>query len=498
MESTPFHANKYHLLATCLLSTLCTTYGTWNVGLEAGLGFQVVCNVMSGLAFICYCCCASELSSTFPFPGGSYALARCTLGFFPGYLVGCCELFYYILSLGLVYCCIGQFIILAHPPANDYIALVLMFVFVFQFGLCVSKRVYYWSVSAMAVCVLGINLCYILGAFKYVDFDRWAYSSVISDNGVSLSGLLDDAARQPQVVTPSSSLFIGNSSTVLRMLPTCLWLYVGTEFVNLTCDDVLIPRRQIPFGQTFGIAIIFIINIAITVLAASMDPGSGGLTSMLLPLQPGFSRIFGIDERQAICLQLLALFGAGTCLGYSICKLFAAMADSKLLPVFLSKRWRTTGVPVNALFVGHALALAAIVVPGIVDHDFILLWPDIIGAFAFWTYIIQLIGYCSLQIKLSHFPRYYVSPFGLNGALFAMAVLCVGLISSLAFREESLVTITVLAIQLVLTTLYYHLYARDRQTFSSAEKLVMLPAHADVLNANGACIYFQFISFQIN
>jgi hypothetical protein len=46
-------------------------------------------------------------------------------------------------------------------------------------------------------------------------------------------------------------------------------------------------------------------------------------------------------------------------------------------------------------------------------------------------------------------------------------------------------TIPVVLVYLGIVSAYYQLWARDRQTFSAEEKMVMLPAHVEIRDANG-------------
>ncbi|CAK4501161.1 unnamed protein product [Aphanomyces euteiches] len=69
----------------------------WNVGLVAGtisygLGVFVI-----GMAYLCMVLSTAEVASVVAFRGGVYGLARCTLGFYFGFMVGCCELLEYSL-----------------------------------------------------------------------------------------------------------------------------------------------------------------------------------------------------------------------------------------------------------------------------------------------------------------------------------------------------------------------------------------------------------------
>ena len=71
-------------------------YFSWNAGLSAGFGSYAIATGLIATAYICLCCSVSELASTMPFAGGGYGLARVTLGFYTGFLIGCCEIIEYI------------------------------------------------------------------------------------------------------------------------------------------------------------------------------------------------------------------------------------------------------------------------------------------------------------------------------------------------------------------------------------------------------------------
>ena len=72
-------------------------YFCWNVALEAGFGSCIISIILVGLAYIVLCVDNAELTSAVPFSGGAYGLARLTLGFYPGFIVGICESVEYII-----------------------------------------------------------------------------------------------------------------------------------------------------------------------------------------------------------------------------------------------------------------------------------------------------------------------------------------------------------------------------------------------------------------
>lgn len=72
-------------------------YSYWNLGLAiSGFGTYLIVIIWMGSAYFCYLRCTAELSSAIPFAGGSYGLARITLGNYLGYFVGTMESLEYI------------------------------------------------------------------------------------------------------------------------------------------------------------------------------------------------------------------------------------------------------------------------------------------------------------------------------------------------------------------------------------------------------------------
>jgi ethanolamine permease len=458
---TPYYASRYQLLALCLMSSLCGMYSTWNRALLHGVGYELVANAILGLAFLIYNCCASELSSTFPFPGGSYGLARCTLGFFPGYLVGCCEICYYVMNFAFSNAAFVYTINTYFPGTYYYAIPMLLLLMAVEMAICVSSRRVLWTgIALFALYTVILNFSFIFGTLGLADFDQYAYSG-------------ESGSRK--------TAFEGNASGLFRILPLVYWSYIGPEFVNLTCDDVEKPRRDIPFAQMTGVVIVLLHNTAIAVLASSIFPGADGISSSIYPLSHGFNQLFHISDRAAACLVLAPDIGFSLCCCFAYSKLISSMSDSKLFPPLLSRRTRSSNMPVYAALCGQLLSVVFTVLV-YVSESLIGFWPILIVAFAFLTYAIQLVGYISMQIKLASFEREFRSPFGIVGAVFALLVFVAGVVACcLAYWY----TIPVVVVYFGILSTYYLLWARDRQTFSEDEKLVMLPAHVEIRDANG-------------
>lgn len=473
----------------------------WSAGFVAGLGYEIVFNLAGAIAFFIVACCSSELVSAFPFPGGCYAFGRCTVGFYPGYLVGCIEIFYYIVSLALSNASIIACINAAFPVTLPFSPFISVFLFVLQPCLLLSKRFLWNILIILAFTALIINFAYIFGAFQYVNFSEYAFSrSDFEPSQYSL--LMDDGDFQVSDDDAPKTLFINNQKSILRAIAPCLWGFTGFEYINLMCNETRCPRKDIPWAQMVGMAIVVVFAVSQPILAASMSPGTDILSQLQAPRDPGqisvyilsiftklhagFARIFGLPRRYAILVTQPMVFGFGLTACYSLSKLICSMADSRILPRILAKRFYASGVPVYALMTGSLASLLALLIPGRINRLLVFRFNNVIGVSAMTTYILQLIGFLVMRLKLSpsRFPREFSSPFGIIGAYYALTVCLLGLLSGLCFQPDSIATVAVVASVICIATVYYFMYAKDAQTFSELEKAVILPAHAEIRNAN--------------
>jgi ethanolamine permease len=264
--SKPVEVDKYHLLALGILAVISGDFYSWNVGLEAGVGTYAIIVGLMGWAYWCFSFCASELSSALPFAGGSYGLARCTVGYYLGYLTGCCEIMYYILLSAFVNEGIAQSIIDTHSSYSAYHPLILVLIYVSEIlFISVDARLFWRLVLLLTAYSTAVLIIYYLGSLKSVDFHKWAYST-------------DDT---------NYKLFDGGAKAALRVVPYSLYFFIGAEVLNLTCNDVRSSRTEIPFGQIGAVATMFVHSILVLFISCSLAPGSLKIQSQVAPLTDG-------------------------------------------------------------------------------------------------------------------------------------------------------------------------------------------------------------------
>jgi amino acid transporter len=554
-RQSPFYVGSFQLFAVTLLGSIPGVYSVWSSALPWGLGYILIFSVISSITFFMYCSCMSELTSTFPFPGGTYALARVTVGFYPGFMVGCAEILYYILVVAIYNFAIVAVINLTWPQTLPYQGELVALFYLTQLCLCLSRRVFWVVITLVGLGALAINLTYLFGAIKYFDFQKWAYSHPNFD------------------YTHKKTLYVGDYLEAVETLPFSMQMFMGLEIVNLMCDEVREPRKQIPIGQLSGAFIICCLNVVIPLVTASMYPGTDILVYVIgNPLVIGLMAIFKLTVFHAIGLQMIGWFGWATYATYGLSKLIAAMAASGLLPSVLATRscrflccWSSevyaevptstnvkvapgnssatsgtsapstntadagdrtirpapvtyfsrclyrnlskvraaelgegvcsitgcgTGVLLYATLFGSALSsIAYVVYVKCYNNRMAYTATSVFCVCALLTYTVQLIGFITLRFKLSQFPRAFNSPFGITGAVLSLLWFLLGLVVVLFIRPEAKYTASSMAVWFVVCSGYYYFVGRHNQMFSETEKAVLLPAHAEVRNANGKFNY---------
>lgn len=438
-------------------------YQAWNAGLVAGFYSYLIGYLLIAAAYIALCCCTAEITGALPFAGGAYGLARCTLGFFPGYLIGCCEALEYITYVAATTESLAKILILIVPSLHGYEPLIYLLFYLSALWFHIAGGNWFWRFTlTLGAASLAILLVFCFGCMSLSNFSA-AYA--VSD--------LE---------------FAGGFSGFMKALPLAAWFFVGVEALSLANDDVYQPKVTVPHGQVTCVTTLTVTGILVMFVAVSL-PYPGGMRALseaAAPLDFGFTNVLKITYRSASAFTLPATYA--TAFGFIWCygKLIHAMASSSLFPPVLARTSLRYGTPYVALVAGsmlsYAICLTVYYQPGIVKY----LYPVCITA-AFMSYTGQCIGYISLKknyrnIKSSHFQN----PFGIAGAVYSMVVWILGIISIAGFQEDHQVALITFIVIVILLAMFYRLYARKRQTFSRQENKVLLVAHVLKFNRRKA------------
>ncbi|KAG1695881.1 hypothetical protein DVH05_019235 [Phytophthora capsici] len=431
-------------------------YFCWNAGISAGLWSFFTAYLLMGTAYIALCCCTAEITGALPFAGGAYGLARCTLGFYPAFMIGCCEALEYIAYVSTSTIAFVDLVVDTVPETKPYRPLLWGFFYVSALVFHIRGDRAFWTFNlALGVVSLLIVVLYCIGSLPYVSFAKYA--------------------------TDSDLAVVNGVHGFMKALPLAAWFFVGVEALPMASDQIEHAKHIVPIAQVGCVLTLFVTGIFIFFVTVSLPPGLAALPTELVPFDAGFTLLFNIGRHSATVLSLPATYA--TAFGFMWCygKLIVAMATSKLLPPILAKT-TTNDTPYAALIAGstvsYTLCLIVYWAPSIGPNLF-----NICMLSAFMSYSGQCIGYISLKhnyrnIKSSEFQ----SPFGSWGALYSMCVWLLSIVGIVAFQDnggaESFAFLSVVG----LLTLFYFVYARKRQTFSPQENRVMLVAHVTKFN----------------
>jgi ethanolamine permease len=199
-------------------------YFSWNVGLEAGFGSFIISVILIGLAYVLMCLGNAELTSAIPFAGGAYGLARLTLGFYPGFIVGICESMEYIVYVASSAISLSQMIAQLTNTSQDMVPLYCFVFYVIAVALNIlGGRAFWWTSTALGMVSLGIVVVYCLGGLPWVSMSRNAPTPQVTGS--------DD-------FTVPNQWFIGDMGMFMRVLPLAPWFFVGVESLNL-CSSIV-------------------------------------------------------------------------------------------------------------------------------------------------------------------------------------------------------------------------------------------------------------------
>ncbi|KDO15756.1 hypothetical protein SPRG_18703, partial [Saprolegnia parasitica CBS 223.65] len=197
-------------------------YFSWNAGLTAGVASNAVALALMGSAYVCLVLSIAEMTSTLPFAGGAYGLSRCCLGYYSGFIIGCCEVFEYIAYVSSSVLTLGQMLQIVFPVLSDaYLPLVWLAIYVLAVTIHIRGGQLFWPlVRALAFLSLGVLLLYCVGSFSLVRFDVYAGSATI-----------------------------GGAYRFFATMPLAAWFFVGVESLNTLANTIQDPKSVIPRGQ---------------------------------------------------------------------------------------------------------------------------------------------------------------------------------------------------------------------------------------------------------
>ncbi|KAF0714753.1 Aste57867_3706 [Aphanomyces stellatus] len=424
---------------------------SWNSGLVAGTVSYGISIVAMGLAYLCMIWSSAEVSSALPFAGGVYGLARCTLGFYFGFMAGCCEMFEY--ALYVTSCCVTTTNILTAtwPEIQPFVPLMWFLLGLASASLAfVGGPVFWRTYVGFGFVIFSVFFVYGIGALSNASLKDYA-------------GGVENA-------------FVGGLSQLFTTLPQAAWFYSGIESLNTLANDVANPQKTIPKSQVYCMYTLLGTSWCIYLVSISLPPGAVNLPSQMAVTNGGFTAMFNVTATQATLVTLPAAVSAIPGFALTSSNILAALADSKLLPEALAHLHPVYKTPDRAL-VCVAVVAFAMCFPVLHLPNFGQTIYNVCMIFGFSAYIAQCLGYLYLHRHHATLDRQYTSPAGPAGAIYAIVVFATSLTSLLFAQGDGYVYVSVSGAILLVLTVYYHVYAKQRQAFSADERTQLFFAH---------------------
>ena len=394
------HARVGSLWALGVGAVISGDFFGWNFGLAAG-GFNglLVATVIITAMYVGLCFSIAEMSPALPHTGGAYSFARSAMGPWGGYVTGLAENMEYVFTPAVIVVGIGGYLgaVFGTPDAAAplwWLAAYAVFVGLNIWGVETTFRVTV-IVTLVALAILGV---FFVGAIPHLDLARYA-------------------------LEPGPALSLRG---VLGALPFAIWFYLAIEQLPLAAEESHDPRRDMPRGILLGLLTLVVCAFATLILNTGIAPGVSVLGRSDEPLFEGLRTIFGagLGTRALALVAVAGLVASFHAIIFAYGRQIYSLSRAGYFPRWLSLTHPTRETPFAALLSGAALgygaALTIHLLPAEHPVGAVLLNLAVFGAVI--SYVLQMLSFILLRIRLPHIERPYTSPLGIAGAATALAI----------------------------------------------------------------------------
>ena len=197
-------------------------------------------------------------------------MARCVLGNYMGFLLGCAETVEYIFYVANSTVALGGMIVMIEPSMSGLEPVIYLVFYIVSLLIYIYSGKLFWKFSAfLGIISLCILLVYCFSSLKSVDFNANAYTPSTIDAPVS------------------NPWFVGGGYQFMQVLPLSAWMFVGVETLRETCGDIPNPKINVPRGQIACMLTLFATGIMVLFINASLPPGIITASTLAVPFNNG-------------------------------------------------------------------------------------------------------------------------------------------------------------------------------------------------------------------
>jgi ethanolamine permease len=264
---------------------------------------------------------------------------------------------------------------------------------------------------------------------------------------------------------------------ILSALPFAIWFCLAIEQLPLAAEEAHTPARDLPRGLLYGLLTLVVAAFLTLFLNAGIAPGSAVLGSSAEPLFEGFKTIFGtgLGAKLLALVAVTGLIASFHSIIFAYGRQIFSLSRAGYFPRWLSRTHRRRQTPHVALLVGAILGYA--VAYGIhalgPEHPVgaVLLNMAVFGAVI--AYALQMLSYVLLRVRLPDIERPYRSPLGLPGAIAALLIAIVTLVTLFLTEPVYRKVVIGAAIWYALGLLWFALFARRNLVLAPEESFAL-------------------------
>ena len=255
----------------------------------------------------------------------------------------------------------------------------------------------------------------------------------------------------------------------------CLFFLFLTLFSLILQSKVVIGRASIICSLTLLATAIFTIFVVSSLPPQEdlRDDITNIVATEIAPLNNGFMRIFTLTYHVASVLSIPATFATAFGFIYGYGRVILSMSRSGLFPPILTRTYGKFKTPYVAIIVGSVLSYLIVILAFFVPIVQTYLFNVCIMA-GYTAYASQLVGFILFRVRHGDQERLFVSPLGMAGAVYPLIVFSMSAISVMGFQNDNSIAFIIFLGIVVLSSVYYYFYAKNRQYFSAEEKFIFV------------------------
>jgi ethanolamine permease len=453
------HAGVWSLWALGVGAVISGDFFGWNFGLAAGgFGGLLIATAIVTVMYAGLCFSIAEMAAALPHTGGAYSFARSAMGPWGGYVTGLAENMEYIFTPPVVVVGVGGYLGAIFGTGESWQPLWWLAAYVVFVGLNVAgAEIAFRFTVLITLLALGILAVFFVGAVPHLDLARWAFD------------VPPEAGGSPWLPRGAAG--------VLGAFPFAIWFYLAIEQLPLAAEESRDPQANLPRGIVLGLLTLVVCAFLTLVLSAGIAPGAKALATSNEPLFEGLRTIFGsgLGARLLALVAVAGLVASFHAIIFAYGRQIYSLSRAGYFPRWLSVTHVRRQTPTVALVVGGLLGYAAALTVHSVGSSSpvgaVLLNLAVFGAVI--SYVLQMLSFILLRLRLPHIERPYRSPLGLPGAIVALLIAAVTL-GALFFSDPVYQQVAVgAALWYGLGLLYFALWGRKRLVFSPEEEFAL-------------------------